>query len=296
MLPSGTLQLSAVMRDTGVPVAGIGVQVYTPDPVAVTTPASLRAATPNVSFVVTTVPEGLQLVGPRQVTVPIRAGEASSYVFQLDDGNRPPAGHGTIRVTARDVTHDTALPGVTVSVGGPEVNQSLRLPASITGRPGTYLVTVTGVPRGYRLVQHGAATVTLAAGQTVTREFQFAADDSDGPSGTIAITKKNRVTGAALAGAGFAVAPCGGGEVIARVTTGTDGTAATDVRPGCYRVAETVAPAGYVAEYISYETWVVNGRTASLTVYNLPNGHVSTRDVERRVPLRSIPSGPVTRP
>lgn len=291
----GSVAIRAINTDTGLTVSGVGLQVHTPQPYSATTPATLRAPAPTMSFAVTGVPDGLRLVSPGEVALDVEPGRTTFYTILVAPADTP-EGRGTITISARDVTHNTPLAGVTVSIGGPDVNQEFPLPARITGRPGTYLITVMSLPRGYHLASGGGAiTVRLTAGQAFSHEFPIAADGPGGPAGTIEISKKDRMTGAPLAGAVFDIAPCTGDGNRVRVTTGADGTAVARTAPGCQRVRETAAPAGYAAEYTAYETMVVNGRPSALTVYNLRTGYVSNRNVDHRYPLRSIPSGPVTR-
>ncbi|OPX15433.1 hypothetical protein B1964_10035, partial [Gordonia sp. i37] len=59
---------------------------------------------------------------------------------------------------------------------------------------------------------------------------------------------------------------------------------------------EIAAPAGYLNDGLTYTFDVVGGQTADQSVYNTRAGHVSSRNPAGRVPLSSIPSGPVNRP
>lgn len=263
------------------PIASTTTQTTPPSP-ATTPPATTPPSTTGSD------PAPPSTPASTSVSVPPSAPSTSSPT------STPPEGQGTLNLTTRD-TAGNPVPGVVIDFAGPSGSQPIPLPASINNYPGSYGITVTDVPAGYRLVGSGGFSVDIVAGQTVSHEFTFTRTDSGLNFGWLQVTKRDRIDGHTLPGAQFAVATCDG-QGLGVITTDAEGIASKRVRGGCYTAREIAAPAGYLNEGLTYTFDVLGGQTTDQSIYNTRAGYVSSRNPAGRVPLSSIPSGPVNRP
>lgn len=117
----------------------------------------------------------------------------------------------------------------------------------------------------------------------------------DDGSGQLRIAVRDRIDGHPLPGARFAITTCAGHP---------RGSGATDARgllirtlpTGCYRAREVAAPSGYVENGAAGTIHVESDATDHHEILATPVGHVSTRDVGKRVQLSGIVAGPTERP
>lgn len=163
---------------------------------------------------------------------------------------------------------------------------------------GCYRTDITTVPAGYYVAGPKSYTRTLTA-QSPSTDLRFAlASGPDARRLPVTLVKKDRVTGAALAGATYSVALCNPTDPNAgqyTATTGPDGTASLTLLPTCYKAVEVAAPAGYLldATPVYFE---VSGTNRTITLLDTRAGQRPVpRDPGKRVPVAEIPSGPSER-
>ena len=209
---------------------------------------------------------------------------------------------GCLVVTVTVGETGESLTGVPVELSDSTGAGTFPSPIDVAFPPGPVSATLTdaAVPAPYLRTGPGTQTATVSTGNTTTIAFVV---DKDGapvpppgpngpdPSGTLTVTKKDRVTGAHLTGATFEVRPCAGGNGGADLHTDANRTASASLSSGCWRVTETGAPVGYEPDGVTWDVDIKPEATAGLTVFNLPQHYVWVRDPVNRVPLRSIPSG-----
>ena len=132
--------------------------------------------------------------------------------------------------------------------------------------PGEYRITELSAPAGY-VVDSTPKTVTLEAGEEETVEF------SNDPQGFLKIIKTDSDTGAALAGAEFALADNEDFTGAVTLTTAADGTVTSAALvPGTWYVRETKAPEGYALDDTVHAVVVTLGQTIEVPLTNDPQG------------------------
>ena len=107
-------------------------------------------------------------------------------------------------------------------------------------KPGTYTVTETSAPKGYKLNTTPVTFTITASNQNVTVKFY------NEPKETVVnILKVDNETQKPLAGATLVVRKADGTEVV-RFTSTTEPYVLTNLEDGTYTVEEIAAPAGYI--------------------------------------------------
>lgn len=107
-------------------------------------------------------------------------------------------------------------------------------------KPGTYTVTETSAPKGYKLNTTPVTFTVTASNQNVTVKFY------NEPKETVVnILKVDNETQKPLAGATLVVRKADGTEVV-RFTSTTEPYVLTNLEDGTYTVEEIAAPAGYI--------------------------------------------------
>lgn len=107
-------------------------------------------------------------------------------------------------------------------------------------KPGTYTVTETSAPKGYKLNTTPVSFTITASNQNVTVKFY------NEPKETVVnILKVDNETQKPLAGATLVVRKADGTEVV-RFTSTTEPYVLTNLEDGTYTVEEIAAPAGYI--------------------------------------------------
>ncbi|MCK0092607.1 prealbumin-like fold domain-containing protein [Rhodococcus sp. F64268] len=310
----GTVAIRAATLSDDQPVAGVSVEVARCDTGEIVgTPATGPEGTASVSVplgchTATAVgfPDGYDpvSVGPWQVEV-TAPGQVQSVGFTF--ARWAPPGEGTIDLRARDLTTGTPIAGVTASVrscveDGPYgyLTTDLDGAASATFPLNCYEVTATTIPAGSTVVSGGPFTVELDA-PGVVRSVEVILDRSsppDPPTPTVQgrIIKMDRISGSPLEGAIFVVGPCNS-EWNHREVTGADGLIPLLLAPGCYVAKEISAPDGYIADTAPITFTATEGEYFTVQALNMPeNPGPVFRNPDLRVPVRSIPAGPVERP
>ena len=242
-----------------------------------TVPSAPNPSSPNPSTPV----QAPTSVSSSVPSTPPESGSAHLYVasFIPYDGGITPVDNVRIRLT------NTQTGAVTLATA----------PTDLTLNVGTYRYETLAWPDGLKLIS-GSGNVELGLlGNHIQISFARVDDGGDGTTGILQLVKTDRITGAKLPGAGFALSTCSG-QSLGTVTTGDGGVVNHEVAPGCYRAREITAPKGYVAEDRTYTVDVSTDKVSTVTVYNTPVGHVSDRHPASRVPLSSVPSGPVSQP
>ena len=202
----------------------------------------------------TAAPEGFLLTG---YSTEVNAYEnGKTYSFEVE--NEPMTGY--IHLEKTDRLDGRPISGVTFDIYHNDQYSSDYAGSMTTGadgvaispplRKGDYLVMEHENPTGYvyELVELNA---TVKASETTWLDA-----DNQPIQGRIRIVKKDALTGDLLAGAEFTITRISGipahngagdGEVVATLTTGTDGTAESPLLTyGTYRITETKAPDHFV--------------------------------------------------
>ncbi|NKS56346.1 hypothetical protein GS504_01790 [Rhodococcus hoagii] len=110
------------------------------------------------------------------------------------------------------------------------------------------------------------------------------------------LTKRDRVSGAALAGATYEIRACDTDKVLTTVTSGPDGKAAFTTPAGCWAAVETKAPQGYDLDATPTRFTVTGQSAGEVTVFDTATAQpVVPRNTAARVEVKAIPSGPLTR-
>ncbi|WP_341267479.1 MULTISPECIES: MSCRAMM family protein [Gordonia] len=200
-----------------------------------------------------------------------------------------PTGDGTVSVLALDSDTGQPVRGAALYVTDRNGRRTIVTPSSITVPAGEVTITASDAPGGYRYEGSLFRSGLVEPGKISSFTFQLRRKPVGG--GSINAVARNRVTGAPLRGAAFTVETCTG-DFMDTVFTGADGIAPLAGLPaGCYSVTETGTPTGFVDEADTRRTTVANGRTATVTVYDLPTHYRVVRDPTHRVPVRSVPTG-----
>ncbi|WP_062392802.1 MSCRAMM family protein [Gordonia phthalatica] len=198
---------------------------------------------------------------------------------------------GTVTVIAMDLKTRTEVAGVEAELSIDGVHDRMvTTPSTSTVRAGwVYVALMDQPPAGYDWMKAVPQSFQLAPGQHVTVTIELGRPEL---RGSVTITKRDRITGALLAGAQYWIASCRDGSVGAGLTTGANGVGTQWLHQGCYRVQETVAPAGYELDPTVYTVTVEPTHNEYLTLFDTPKAPVVVvRDPGTRVPLRSIPTG-----
>lgn len=163
---------------------------------------------------------------------------------------------------------------------------------------GCYRVSLGELPAAYYAAGAKSVDRTLTI-TDLTGDARFTL--ASGPDATrlpTTLVKKDRVSGAVLAGATYSVELCNPTDPHAgqyTVTTGTDGTAGLELLPTCYKAVELVAPGGYVLDATPVYFEVVDRGTVVTLLDTRVDQPPVTRDPGKRVPVVEIPSGPIER-
>ena len=216
----------------------------------------------NGTYIVTqtSVPDGFVMVNSSK-TIQVKAG----IVTPADFYNRA---RPFVTITTLIDGTDTAIAGCRVSL----VNEKGEEVASGTTaedgtitfenlNPGTYTAKLIGVPDGYtvKIDSTSVQVTTSKAGTAVLTAEKHSA---------IVVKKLDSKTAEPLSGAMFIIRDSLGAEVET-LTTGIDGTAATQVlKPGKYSIQEMFAPDGYVPNTTARTVTVENNKTTQATFTN----------------------------
>ena len=222
-------------------------------------------------------PTGYKIaVNPSQA-VTVAAGATSDVRFENDRVN------GKIRIVKRDALTKEALAGAVFTVtrlsaaeGGGAVGEAVA--TLTTGADGTaetgwlqwgrYRVAETGVPEHYADGGFVTEIDCTEDGKTYAVEAE-----NEPTKGWIRLVKTDRLNGNPIEGVTFDIYENDeyGGELVASMTTGKDGTAVSPpLRKGRYIVRERGATAGYVLEEIALDATVRSDETTQLRATNQP--------------------------
>ncbi|NLV77908.1 MAG: hypothetical protein GXY65_00925 [Rhodococcus sp.] len=238
--------------------------------------------------------------GPWQVEI-TAPGQVVAVGFVLQ--RTSPDEEGTLTVHAWNVTDDTPVPGVTAALNscvddGPYGYMTTELDGSATTRLPLqcYVVSLVSTPPELETVAGGPFTVELTDPDAiVTAEFRFAATDPYPPTAYGRLVKMDRLDGTLLGGAIFDIGPCNA-EWTHRVVTEADGQVGLALVPGCYVAKEVHAPDGYVVDPRPTTFTATDDAYFTVQVFDLPvDPGPIFRNPDARVPVRSIPAGPVER-
>jgi hypothetical protein len=145
--------------------------------------------------------------------------------------------------------------------------------------PGRYRLHETRPPEGYEA--GGPWTLDVVAGRTTTRTVTNRAR-----RGALVVTKRDAVTGEAVAGARIEVRRAGSdgdaaeaGEVVAEITSGDAPIEVTDLLPGPHLVVEVEAPPGYAGPGDARLVEVPAGGRATVALINEPRSGVRFQKV-----------------
>lgn len=251
---------------------------------AVTTPADTTTTTAPPD---TGTPETTQPTTQPETTQP----KTTQPKTTTTPPTTPKQSTGTVTVIAMDLKTRTEVAGVEAELSIDQVHdRTVTTPSTSTVRAGwVYVGLMDQPPAGYDWMKAVPKSFQLAPGQHVTVTIQLGRPEL---RGSVTITKRDRITGALLAGAQYWVSSCRDGSIGVGLTTGANGVGTQWLHQGCYRVQETVAPAGYELDPTVYTVTVEPTRNQYLTLFDTPKAPVIVvRDPGTRVPLRSIPTG-----
>lgn len=105
------------------------------------------------------------------------------------------------------------------------------------------------------------------------------------------LVKVDKATNAKLAGATYDINPCNSKEVVATLTTDSKGEAIFTLPQGCYQAVEKQAPEGYEMNDTPQQ-FELSREDTSVMVADVKKEAPAPRKVEKRVPVKEIPSGP----
>lgn len=194
-------------------------------------------------------PDGyIRNTSPWTFTVPDDVGTRTSVI----DIGAYENTQGRARITKTDESGQT-LAGAVFTLYAPDGSAIGTYTTDVNGvlelyrlEPGTYRLVETQAPKGFALTSDPISfTIPEAvAGELPTLNIGTAINERQ--VGVAIIRKVDEATGTILAGATFELLNRDTLQVIARVTTGTDGTASVANLPsGHYQFVEVQAPAGY---------------------------------------------------
>lgn len=309
----GTVAIRAATLSDDQPIAGVSVAVARCETGEIVgTPATGPDGTASVSvslgcYVVSLAgfPDGYDpaSAGPWQVDL-TTPGQVQNVGFVF--ARWTPPGEGTIAVRARHVDAGNPVAGVTSSVRScvddvpyGYLTTDMNGNASAQFPLGCYVVETTTIPADTALVYGGPFTAELDA-PGVVRTAEFTLNFSLPPEPPVPtahgrIVKMDRISGEPLEGAIFVVGPCQS-EWSHREVSGPDGHIPLALVPGCYVAKEIAAPDGYIADTGPITFYATENDFFTVQALNMleQQGPIF-RNPAVRVPIRSIPAGPVER-
>ncbi len=223
--------------------------------------------------------------------------------YTINVSNEPEK--GKIRITKKDTLDGGKIAGVVVEV----YDSNGRLAATVTTDAngsavtpalddGTYTVKEKSVPAGY------VNTPDEKSGVQVSRQTTTDVELANTPiRAKVKILKRDGLNQVPLEGAEFEIVRvsgiparngAGNGDVAARITTGSDGTAVTsDLTYGKYMIRESKVPDKY--QDLQYSSEIIlseNGKTYEVTVDNTPKPgkiRVKKTDSLSGKPIEGVP-------
>lgn len=309
----GTVAIRAATLSDDEPIAGVSVAVARCETggivgTSATGPdgmTSISASLGCYSVSLAGFPDGYDPVstGPWQIDL-TAPGQVQNVGFVFTRWTPP--GEGTIAVHARHVDVGNPVPGVTSSVRScvddvlyGYLTTDIDGDASAQFPLGCFVVQATAIPAGTALVYGGPFTAELDA-PGVVRSAVFTLNfsvppDPPMPTAHGRIIKLDSISGAPLEGAVFVVGPCRS-EWNHREVTGPDGQIPLSLAPGCHVAKEIIAPDGYIGDTRPITFQATEGEYFTVEALNMPEQQGPVfRDPEVRVPVQSIPAGPVER-
>ena len=196
---------------------------------------------------------GVPSVSIQKVLVPLYGHpyefKSSTLTFELSLGE--------IQITKKS-TDDTLLKGAVFELLNSDETVIATATTDTKGiatffglQPDSYTVREQTPPQGFKLSAASTQSITVTAGNTATATFINAPIQ-----GNIRIVKTDGITGKPLSGVEFTVIRLTGpdsyavsdiGDVVATITTNSDGVAETDLMPwGEYKITETGVMNGYL--------------------------------------------------
>lgn len=161
-----------------------------------------------------------------------------------------------------EAASDTKVAELTTGSDGAAV--SGELPA------GSYYLMELTAPSGYEL-NDDKVSVTVTAGETIEITVYNTAQSTDSDdTGKLRLIKEAADTGERLSGAIFGIYKTSDGSLIAKITTGSNGTATYELEAGRYYLLELEAPEGYVLDTDKISFTLSAGATKTVTVTNTP--------------------------
>ena len=224
----------------------------------------------------TKAPGGYEL-NNRIFTVTVDGGSAENLVLTVENHKKPEK--GIFRVRKKDKDTGSALAGAEFSVTGDSYSKTYTTGADGTFEteeldPGTYTVTETMPPKGYRISKDAVRTVTVKPGAGISsnvEEYEFF-NEKIQFSVRIVKTDDNSADYKPLAGAVFELYQLNEEGLpedtpLERLVTGIDGTALSMKLPvGKYRVQEVKAPDGYKLSETPYQDIEISEDTPQETL------------------------------
>ncbi|WOC14142.1 MSCRAMM family protein [Gordonia sp. MP11Mi] len=200
----------------------------------------------------------------------------------------PETGTGSVTVQAIDLKTHLPVSGVGVELRSGNVIKVVNTFASVDMPAGVVSAQVTAIPGGYQRAWVDPSSANLVAGGSTSFLVSLV---RKGQVGAVSITKRDKVTGALLAGASYRVTAVHSDQSVMLVT-GPSGTGSVQLAPGGYNVQEVGAPAGYALDSTVRFVEVSPSQTRYLELYDSPiEQPVIIRDPSQREPLTSIPTG-----
>ena len=274
------------------PLAGVGHAEPTSDAASPTTTAAPAGETPATS----------------DIPLPTTAVSTSAT------SSAPPAEEttGTLNIAVLDTTSGSPITGARVNVSDGTHVYPTDAPATISVVPGDYYVSVLTLPPGYGVVHEpGPIHITAGGGADAQVILSKLPDRSNGRATLVVRTRT--LSGVPVPNVPVLarrMQPCNpeqhdippGGTEFERFTGVTDssGVLTLDVSTGCYQLSMTPpAEPKPVAEGMHSAFPTEPGSTAEVEFRfqdpDTPTTAPQPRDPAARVPVSSIPSGPVSR-
>ena len=112
------------------------------------------------------------------------------------------------------------------------------------------------------------------------------------------LVKVDKASNEKLGGASYDIKPCEGSETVASLKTDSKGEAVFTLPKGCYQAVEKEAPKGYEKDEtpMQFELSRDNTKVIVSDVKEVEKQKPAPRKVEKRVPVKEIPSGPTDLP
>ena len=195
-------------------------------------------------------------------------------VFQITNSSGSFVDRYGNNVSSSGGTNGTGANGFASSNGRyvTDTNGQIRLPGL---KPDTYVVTEVVAPEGY-ILSAEPQTVRINSADTQTLTF------GNPPKGTLLITKRDSVTGAAMQGVKFSVKTSSGENVgNGEFLTDNDGQITiNNLIPGTYVVTEIATLSGYVLDTTARNAVVKSGEATTLNLTNKPKGSLVVRKID----------------